>query len=223
MRIDIISIFPSMFEAYLGESIIGRARRGGLLDIRVHDLRDQATDRHRTVDDKPFGGGPGMVMKVEPFAKALKTLRIRDRARTRVILLSAKGKQFTHKEAVRLATKYRRLVLLCGRYEGVDERVASHLADEELSIGPYVLTGGELPAMVVTDAVVRHVPGVLGAEASLAEESHAVEGVTEYPQYTRPAEYSPRKGVSWKVPKVLLSGDHAKIAEWRRKKGGKKK
>ena len=219
MRFDVLTIFPPMFEGYFTESIIKRARERGLLDIRIHDLRSWAADKHRKVDDKPYGGGPGMVMKVEPFYRALKELkgkRGKD-VKTQVILLSAKGKRLTHKDAVRLA-KYKRLVLLCGRYEGVDERVAENLADEEISIGDYVLTGGELPAMVVIDAVSRHVPGVLGASASLAEESHAEEGLTEYPQYTRPEIFAPKKGVAWKVPKVLLSGDHAVVAAWRAKK-----
>ncbi|KPJ86057.1 tRNA (guanine-N1)-methyltransferase [Parcubacteria bacterium SG8_24] len=217
MRFDIITIFPRMFDNYLSESIIKRARKRRLLDIRMHDLRTWTTDRHRSVDDRPFGGGPGMVMMVGPFHRALKSLRIRDRRKTRVILLSAKGKTFSHREAVRLS-KYRRIVLLCGRYEGVDERVARHLADEEISIGEYVLTGGELPALVVLDAVARQVPGVIGKAVSLQEESHATEGVTEYPQYTRPADYSPAKGQHWRVPQVLLSGNHSKIAEWRARK-----
>jgi tRNA (guanine37-N1)-methyltransferase len=233
MRFDILSIFPSMFDGYFSESIIKRARERGLLDIRVHDLRKWSADKHRKVDDKPFGGGPGMVMMVAPFFAALRALRAapsaaRARKATRVVLLSAKGKTFTHKDAVRLAT-YKRVVLLCGRYEGVDERVAQHLADEELSIGGYVLTGGELPAMVVVDAVSRHVPGVLGKKESLATESHAEEGVTEHPQYTRPEVYSPakslpagRQGKKWRVPDVLLSGDHKKIAEWRAKMSKRK-
>ncbi len=220
VRFDVLTIFPGMFEGYFTESIIKRARERGLLDVRVHDLRDWTTDKHHKVDDKPYGGGPGMVMKVEPFYRALKALkayRPKPEARSpklRVILLSAKGKRFTHKDAVRLS-KYERLVLLCGRYEGVDERVARHLAGEEISIGDFVLTGGELPAMTVIDAVSRHVPGVLGKAASLAEESHAEEGVTEYPQYTRPETFSPAKRVSWKVPATLVSGDHAKVADWR--------
>lgn len=217
MRFDVLTIFPSMFEGYFTESIIKRARERGLLDVRVHDLRAWTTDKHHKVDDKPYGGGPGMVMKVEPFHRALKALKAIGAKRTRVVLMSAKGKRFTHGDAVRLA-KYGRVVLLCGRYEGVDERVAAHLADEELSIGDFVLTGGELPAMVVIDAVSRHVPGVLGKRASLAEESHSEEGVTEYPQYTRPESYAPRKGAAWKVPKVLLSGDHADVEAWRKKK-----
>jgi tRNA (guanine37-N1)-methyltransferase len=216
MRFDILTIFPPMFSGYFGESIIKRAVERGTLDIRVHDLRDWSEDKHRKVDDRPFGGGPGMVMGVGPFDRALKSLKAGKRG-DRVILLSAKGKRFVHTDAVRLA-KYKRIILLCGRYEGVDERVAKHLADEELSIGDYVLTGGELPAMVVVDAVSRHVPGVLGKDTSLAEESHAEAGKTEYPQYTRPEVYSPKKGIRWKVPKELLTGDHAKIAEWRQKK-----
>ncbi|MDD5251391.1 MAG: tRNA (guanosine(37)-N1)-methyltransferase TrmD [Patescibacteria group bacterium] len=214
MRFDILTIFPKMFDGYFGESIIKRARAGKKLDIRVHDLRRWSADKHRKVDDRPFGGGPGMVMGVGPFYRALKFLKALTNRSTRVILMSAKGKRFTHADAVRLA-KYKRVVLLCGRYEGVDERVAQHLADEEISIGDFVLTGGELAAMVVVDAVARHVPGVLGKAESLKEESHAEEGVTEYPQYTRPEVFSPKRGVKWSVPNVLMSGDHKKIAEWR--------
>lgn len=216
MRFDVLTIFPTMFDGYFSESIIKRARERKLLDIRVHDVRTWSEDKHHKVDDKPYGGGPGMVMAVGPFFRALKSLRAFNK-KTRVVLMSAKGKKFTHREAVRLA-KYDRVVLLCGRYEGVDERVATHLADEELSIGEYVLTGGELPAMVVIDAVSRHVPGVLGAKESLARESHTEEGVTEHPQYTRPDVFSPKKGTRWSVPKILLSGDHKKIEEWRKKK-----
>jgi len=223
MRFDILTIFPSMFDGYFAESIIKRARERGLLDIRVHDLRTWAEGKHRKVDDKPYGGGPGMVMAVGPFHSALKALKaLGPSKRTRVILMSAKGKRFTHKEALRLA-KYDRIVLLCGRYEGVDERVATHLADEELSIGDFVLTGGELAAMTVVDAVARHVPGVLGAKESLARESHAEEGVTEHPQYTRPEVYDVKKGSSWRVPKDLLSGDHARIEIWRKAKSKRKK
>lgn len=217
MRFDVLTIFPGMFESYFSASMMKRAQESGLLEVRAHDLREWATDKHSKVDDKPFGGGPGMVMKVEPFYKALKELKALGKKTARVVLMSAKGKQFSHKEAVRLS-KYKRVVLLCGRYEGVDERVAEHLADEEICIGPYVLTGGELPAMIVIDAVARHIPGVLGKEASLAEESHAEEGVTEYPQYTRPEDYSPKRGQHWKVPAELLTGDHAKIAAWRKGK-----
>ncbi len=227
MRFDILTLFPSMFDGYFSESIIKRARERNLLDIRVHDLRTWSADeKHRKVDDKPFGGGPGMVMMVAPFFNALKALKAGERksrrtGKTRVVLMSAKGKVFTHKDAVRLS-KYKRLVLLCGRYEGVDERVAKHLADEELSIGGYVLTGGELPAMVVVDAVSRHVPGVLGKKESLATESHTEEGVTEHPQYSRPEVFSPAKGTAWRVPSILLSGDHKKVAEWRSKMSRRK-
>lgn len=221
MRFDVLTIFPEMFQSYFSESIIKRAREAKLLDIRMHDLRDWSNDKHHKVDDKPYGGGPGMVMKVEPFFRALRALKIlsaklTQQKSTRVIVMSAKGKRFAHKDAVRLS-KYKRLVLLCGRYEGVDERVAQNLADEELSIGDYVLTGGELPAMVVIDAVSRYVPGVLGKKESLLQESHAEEGVVEYPQYTRPEIFSPDKKKKWKVPEQLLSGNHKEIEAWRMK------
>lgn len=170
-------------------------------------LRDFATDKHRRVDDKPFGGGPGMVLMVEPIERALKKVLGQKKAKSRVILTSARGKTFDQADARRLA-KYDHLVFVCGRYEGVDERVAEHLVDEECSIGPYVLTGGELPALVMTDAIARHIPGVLGTGESL-EETHG-----SFPQYTRPEKYK-----KWKVPPVLLSGDHKKIAEWRKEKG----
>lgn len=224
LEVDMLTLFPEMIDAYCSQSILGRAQKSGLLKVTSHNLRQWAIDKHGHVDDRPFGGGAGMVMRVEPFYAALKALRVlrvlkrpkessrtQSTLRTRVILTSAKGKLFTQKDAQRLA-KYDRLVFLCGRYEGVDERVATKLADEELSIGPYVMTGGELAAMVMTDAVIRLRPGVLGAEASLHEESWS-DGVTkEYPQYTRPEVFG-----KWKVPAVLLSGDHKKIAEWRRK------
>lgn len=230
LRVDIVTIFPEIVEPYLRASILGRAEKKKLAEFYTHDLRDWTTDKHRTVDDKPFGGGPGMVMKVEPFHKALMALKLRKKDGTktakakkaRVILTSAKGKTFTQKDAKRLA-KYDQLVFLCGRYEGVDERVAKHLADEELAIGEYVLTGGELPALVMTDAVTRLRPGVLGEAESLTEESHTKPGVLEYPQYTRPEEYKLKneKLKGWSVPPVLLSGDHKKIEDWR--KGRKKK
>lgn len=209
MKIDFVSIFPGMFDAYFGESIMKRAAEKRLLKAKAHDLRRWAEGRHQKVDDRPFGGGPGMVMMVDPFAKAIKALL--PKLNARIILMSASGKTFTHKDAVRLS-RYDRLIFLCPRYEGVDARV-SKLVDEEISIGNYVLTGGELPAMVVADAVVRHIPGVLGKAESLAEESHAIDGVTEYPQYTRPEIWN-----KMKVPTVLLSGDHKKIEEWRKKK-----
>lgn len=215
MRFDIVTIFPAMFDSYLNESILARAQKKNLIKITAHDLRRYATDKHQKVDDKPYGGGPGMVMKVEPFLKALKQIR---KLKARVILTSAKGKKFTQKDAERLA-KYKQIIVLCGRYEGVDERVAEHLADEEFSIGDYILTGGELPAMVMIDAISRQIKGVLGKAESLEERRKAKSNkqkVTSaslgYPQYTRPEEF--RK---WKVPKILLSGDHKKIEEWRQK------
>jgi tRNA (guanine37-N1)-methyltransferase len=216
MKIDFVSIFPKMFDGYFGESIMKRAAEKRLISVKAHDLRKWASGKHRKVDDRPFGGGPGMVMMVEPFAKAIKALSPklnakRSTLKTRIILMAASGKTFTHKDAVRLA-KYDRLIFLCPRYEGIDARV-SKLVDEEISIGDYVLTGGELPAMVVADAAVRHIPGALGKSESLAEESHAIDGVTEYPQYTRPEIWN-----KMKVPAVLLSGDHKKIDEWRKGK-----
>ncbi len=230
IRMDVLTIFPEMCRGYFGSSILKRGQEKKLLDLRAHDLRKWSDNKHHKVDDKPYGGGPGMVMQVGPFYRALKSLQALKKKRSasphprisasRIILMSAKGKQFTHEDAIRLS-KYDRLVFLCGRYEGVDERVAERLADEEICIGPYVLTGGELPAMVVADAVARHIPGVLGDAASLASESHAEEGVTEYPQYTRPEVFAPAKGAAWKVPPVLLSGDHKKIEEWRRKSSGR--
>ena len=223
LRVDILTIFPEMVEPYLNGAMLGRAQEKKKADLKAHDLRNWTHDAHKSVDDRPFGGGPGMVMKVAPFHEALVDLRIRTKEgkktkqakKARVILTSAKGKMFTQKDAERLG-KYEQLVFLCGRYEGVDERVAKHLADEELSIGPYVLTGGELAALVMTDAIVRLKPGVLGKQESLAMESHGTEGVLEYPQYTRPELYG-----KWNVPKILLSGDHKKIAEWRREGRGK--
>jgi tRNA (guanine37-N1)-methyltransferase len=208
VRIDVVTLFPAMFAGPFDQSIVARARSRGLLDLRVHDLRDYTADRHRTADDAPFGGGIGMVLKPEPLFRAVEALRQPDLPRARVALLSAQGQLFDDALARQLAT-LDQLILLCGHYEGVDERVAAHLADLELSIGDYVLTGGELPAMVVIDAVARYVPGVLEAEATGAE-SHAA-GLLEHPHYTRPAEFR-----GWRVPSVLLSGDHAAIARWRR-------
>lgn len=221
LKVDVVTIFPDIVEPYLNASILKRGQKAGVLKLAAHDLRVWTSDKHKTVDDKPFGGGPGMVMKVEPFHKALVSLKVRTKdgkktasaKKTRVVLTSAKGKVFSQRDAERLS-KYDRLVFLCGRYEGVDERVAKHLADEELSIGEYVLTGGELPALVMTDAVARLIPGVLGKAESLAMESHTVAGELEYAQYTRPDAYKLGKK-SWKVPDILLSGDHKKIEAWR--------
>jgi tRNA (guanine37-N1)-methyltransferase len=216
MRFDIISIFPESLKSYIEASILKRAIAEQKIEIHLHQLRDWTTDKHHTTDDTPYGGGAGMVMKVEPFDRALEeiknqTSKSKDE-RTRVILLSAKGKRFIQADARRL-TEYDRLILLCGRYEGVDERVAEHLVDEELSIGDFVLTGGELPAMMVVDAVARLVPGVLGNVTSALTESFS-DGVTrEYPQYTKPEVYK-----DWAVPPVLLSGHHALIEAWRQSK-----
>jgi len=210
-KFDIITIFPDIFASYFQESIIKRAQEKKLIKINVHNLRDWTSDKHKSVDDKPFGGGAGMVLKVEPIYRAVKKLKKKN---SKVILLSAKGKKFDQKMA-RKFSKLEQMILICGRYEGVDERVAKYVADEEISIGDYVLTGGELPAMIITDAVARLVPGVISKE-SLNEESFQTVGSLEYPQYTRPEIFS-SKEKTWKVPKVLLSGNHKKIAEWQAK------
>ncbi|MCL6647719.1 MAG: tRNA (guanosine(37)-N1)-methyltransferase TrmD [Chloroflexi bacterium] len=207
MRIDILSIFPGMFRGPFDESIVRRAVEQGAVEIVVHNLRDWATDRHRTVDDYPFGGGAGMVMKPEPFFAAAE--EILQGAQARIVLLSPAGRRFDQRLAEEFAREPR-LLLLCGHYEGVDDRVRQHLATDEISIGDFVLTGGELAAMVVVDAVVRLLPGVIAPE-SLASESYA-QGLLEYPQYTRPAVFR-----GWAVPEVLLSGHHAAIARWRRR------
>ncbi|HEY2329678.1 MAG TPA: tRNA (guanosine(37)-N1)-methyltransferase TrmD [Verrucomicrobiae bacterium] len=206
MKIDVLTLFPAMFAGPLDESIIMRARKNGLLDLKIHQLRDWTHDRHKTVDDKPFGGGPGMLMKVEPLFEAVESLK---REGTKVILLSPGGRKFTQEIARELAQE-KDLLLVTGHYEGFDERVRLGLADDELSIGDYVLTNGALPAMVVIDAVARLLPGVLGDDASSTDESFS-HGLLEYPQYTRPAEF---RGM--KVPEVLLNGNHAEIEKWRR-------
>jgi len=213
--IDVITIFPEIIASYSDASILGRAQKKGLIKISSYNLRDWTTDKHHKVDDTPYGGGAGMLMKVEPFEKAVGEVRRKKKEerskKTRVILTAASGKLFTQKDARRLA-KYNQLIFLCGRYEGVDHRVEEHIADESFSIGNYVLTGGELPALAMIDAIARMVPGVLGSKESLESESHDEEGVLEYPQYTKPEVYK-----KWKVPKVLLSGDHKKIEEWKKK------
>ena len=205
MKIDVLTLFPAMFAGPLDESIIKRARESGRLDLRLHNLRDYAHDRHRTVDDRPFGGGPGMLLKPEPIFEAVESLA---RENTRVILLSPSGRTFNQAIARELAG-FEHLLFVSGHYEGFDERVREQLADDELSIGDYVLTNGALPVMVIVDAVTRLLPGVLGDDTSTHEESFN-HGLLEYPQYTRPAEY---RGM--KVPEVLLSGNHAEIARWR--------
>jgi tRNA (guanine37-N1)-methyltransferase len=210
VKIDIVTIFPGMVQAGLAEGIVGRAIAGGRLEVRVHDLRDHATDRHRVVDDMPFGGGPGMVLKPEPMFAAVDAIRTERGTPGAVILTSPDGERFNHATARRLST-VEHLVVLCGRYEGVDERVRTGLATETLSIGDYVLSGGELPALVIVDAVARLVPGVVGDEESVARDTFA-RGLLDYPQYTRPAEF---RGMG--VPPVLLSGHHAEIEKWRRR------
>ncbi len=230
MRFDIITIFPEMFESYFSESILKRAQEKKLIKIKIHNLRDYTTDKHKTVDDTPYGGGVGMILKVEPIFSAVQKIAVSRKQQavsSKIILLSAKGEKFDQKMA-RKFSKFDQIVLICGRYEGVDERVAKHIADKEISIGDYILTGGELPAMIIVDAVGRLVPGVI-KEQSLLEESfsidkkfskkdepqatsHKPQARREYPQYTRPAVF---KG--WRVPKVLISGNHHKIKEWRNK------
>lgn len=207
MRIDIITLFPNMFAGPFAESIIGRAIEHHLVTIVAHDLRDCGLGKHRVVDDRPYGGGPGMVLKPEPLFELVE--RIKGGDRVPVILLSPQGRLFDQKVAWELAT-HEQLVLICGHYEGVDERVREHLASDEISIGDYVLTGGELAAMVAVDAVVRLLPGVLGSEESPRDDSHA-SGLLGYPQYTRPHVYR-----GWAVPQVLLSGNHSQVAGWRR-------
>lgn len=205
MRIDLLTPFPEMAEGVLTSSILGRAGRAGLITVTAQNLRQWTTDRHRTTDDTPYGGGPGMVMKVEPIHRALTQLR---RENSRVILFSPQGVPFHQQEAARLS-QYPHLILVCGHYEGVDERVAEHLVDEEISLGDFVLTNGVLPALVVVDAVARLLPGVLGHDMSAQEDSFQ-QGLLDHPHYTKPAEYE-----GWSVPEVLLSGDHGAIARWR--------
>ena len=216
LTFDIITIFPEIFDSYLKESLIARAQKKKLIKINVHNLRKWTTDRHQTVDDRPFGGGLGMVLKIEPIYKAVKEIKKSASRRTKTILFTPRGKKFSQQMAYQFS-KLNQLILVCGRYEGVDERVAKYIADLELSIGDYDLMGGELPAMVAIETVARLIPGILGKEQLLKERITKEKGFVEYPQYTRPEVFSPKKGVKWRVPKVLLSGNHKKIEEWRRK------
>jgi len=206
MKIDILTLFPKMFEGPFNESIIKRAQDKSLIEIMIHDLRKWGLDDRRTVDDRPYGGGPGMIMRVDVVDSALKELKTKN---SKVILLDATGERFTQQKTVELS-KLEHLILIAGHYEGVDHRVHEHLVDEVISIGDYVLTGGEIPAMVIIDSIVRLIPGVVGKEASIVEESHSQPGYLEYPQYTRPEKYK-----KWNVPEVLLSGNHKKIKNWR--------
>jgi len=209
IRFDIITIFPDIFSSYFKESLISRAQKKKLIKINAHDLRKYTKDKHKTADDKPFGGGLGMVMKIEPIYNAVK--KIKQNKKSKIILFSPRGKKFNQKMAYQFS-KLDQLILICGRYEGVDERVAKHVADIEVSIGDYDLMGGELPAMITVETISRLIPGVLGKKEFLKERVTKEKGFIEYAQYTRPEVFN-----KWKVPKVLISGDHKKIKEWRKK------
>lgn len=236
LQIDILTILPEVIDAYANAAMLGRAQKNKLLKIRAHQLRDYSLDKkHKKVDDTPYGGGAGMVMMVQPFDTALRKIKMRKKLfarsapKTRVILTAASGKIFTQRDAERLAG-YDQVIFLCGRYEGVDHRVEEAFVDEVFSIGNYVLTGGELPALVMADAIARNIPGVLGNDTTLSEESHSTEGWLEYPQYTKPEAYivepfpEEKKGGSreFRVPTELLSGNHKKIAIWRSEEAKKR-
>jgi tRNA (guanine37-N1)-methyltransferase len=212
MRFHIVTIFPGMFDSYLHESLFKRAEKKKIVSVRTYNIRDFTNDKHRKVDDRPFGGGPGMVLQIQPIYRAVEFAKSKvksKKSKVRTILFSTRGKKFDAAVAKRLS-KYDDLILICGRYEGVDERAAKHVADEEISIGDYILSGGELPAMVLMESVSRFLPGFLGKEKSLEEANGS------FPTYSRPEVFIPKKGKRWPVPKVLLSGDHKKIAEWRK-------
>ena len=210
MKFHIVTIFPEFFRGPFEHGVIQKAREAGLIEIHVHDLRTWTYDRHRTVDDRPFGGGEGMLLKAGPIFEAVEAVWPERNQGSKVILLSAQGRKFDQAKA-REFSELKELLLICGRYEGVDERVAEHLADEELSIGDYVLSGGELAAAVVVDAVARLQAGVLGNETSSVDESFSQQGLLDWPQYTRPAEFR-----GWKVPEVLIGGNHEEIRKWRK-------
>lgn len=209
MRFDVLTLFPELIESVTSSSIIGRARAAGIIDVRAHNIRDYSQDKHRRVDDTPYGGGKGMLMATEPIYRCWKDVSEQASGKTRTIYLSPQGKVLTQKTAVRLGA-YDRLILLCGHYEGVDRRVVDEIVDEEISIGDYILTGGELPACILIDAVSRMIDGVL-ADASCYENESIASGLLEYPQYTRPVEWHGKR-----VPQVLLDGNHAEIEKWRR-------
>ena len=210
MRFDLLTIFPEYFAGPFDFGIIKRAQQQGAIEIRVHDLRSFTFDKHHIVDDRPFGGGAGMVLKPEPIFRAVESLEV-DSKDTAIVLLSPQGSIFRQSEAERFARQVSRMVLICGRYEGVDERVVEHLITDEISIGDYVLTGGEIPAMIIVDAVTRLLPDVLGCESSAVHDSFS-DGLLDYPHYTRPAEFR-----GWRVPEVLISGHHGEVAKWRRR------
>jgi len=212
MKFDLVTIFPEIFNSYTNESIIGRAQADALISIATHNVRDYAENKHNTVDDKPYGGGVGMVMQVGPIYRCLKSIERSERSR--VIYLSPRGKRWNQQMAQEYATKYDQLILVSGRYEGIDERAMNYI-DEEISIGDYVLTGGELASLVLVDSVARLVPGVLGKDESSHDESHSRPGYIEYPHYTRPEVFIDDDGNEYGVPETLLSGHHKKIEEWR--------
>ena len=222
MKIDILTLFPEMFSGAFDESIVGRAQKQGKVEIKIHQLRDWATDRHQTVDNRPYGGGVGMLLKIEPVHKALEELkRNTEHEKRKTVLLDAGGSRYTQSKARELS-KAEHIILICGRYEGVDHRIREHLIDEEISIGDYILTGGEIPAMVIADSVTRLIPGVLTKEEAVQLESFSLPTTdnlpqVEYPQYTRPEDFN-----GWKVPEVLLSGNHKKIEEWKKEESQKR-
>ncbi len=216
LKFDILTIFPTIFSSYLKESLISRAQKKKLIKINIHNLRKWTKDRHKTVDDRPYGGGLGMVLKVEPIYRAIKDLKKSRSQRTKIILFTPRGKKFNQKIAYKFS-KLNKIIMICGRYEGVDERVAKNIADVELSIGDYDLMGGELPAMIVIETISRLIPGVLGKPELLKERITKEKEFIEYPQYTRPEVFKPGKSKKWQVPKILLSGNHKKINEWRKK------
>ncbi|MFS0727814.1 tRNA (guanosine(37)-N1)-methyltransferase TrmD [Paenibacillus sp. 1P07SE] len=209
MRIDVLTLFPEMLEGVFGTSILGKARDKGIVDLQAVNFRDYANNKHNTVDDYPYGGGGGMVLKAEPIFSAVEDIRLQEDVKPRIILMCPQGEPYRQSKAEELSQE-KHLIFICGHYEGYDERIREHLVTDELSIGDYVLTGGELPAMVVIDSVVRLLPGVLGNESSAVTDSFST-GLLEYPQYTRPVSFR-----GWEVPEVLMSGHHARIESWRR-------
>ena len=221
MKIDILTLFPGMFSGAFDESIVGRAQKQGKVEIKIHQLRNWTTDRHQTVDDRPYGGGVGMLLKIEPIYEALKGLKSKVKSqKSKTILLDAGGSRYTQSKARELS-KAEHIILICGRYEGVDHRIREHLIDEEISVGDYILTGGEIPAMVIADSVIRLIPGVLTKEEAVQLESFSLPATddlqVEYPQYTRPEDFN-----GWKVPEVLLSGNHKKIEGWKKEESNKR-